>query len=115
MWFPWFNIISKPGFEFRDGLRGFVLQVREMEAELEDERKQRSLAVAARKKLEVDLNELEGQIEAANKGRDEAIKQLKKLQVRKAHMLPIKRNRLIWNLKSILINKTVGLKVHFKS
>lgn len=54
-----------------------------MEAELEDERKQRSVAVAAKKKLEMDLNELEGQIETANKGRDEAIKQLRKLQVRK--------------------------------
>uniref|UniRef100_A0A3Q4G4C6 Myosin, heavy chain 10, non-muscle n=1 Tax=Neolamprologus brichardi TaxID=32507 RepID=A0A3Q4G4C6_NEOBR len=60
--------------------RALVKQVREMEAELEDERKQRSVAVAARKKLEMDLNELEGQIEAANKGRDEAIKQLRKLQ-----------------------------------
>lgn len=52
-----------------------------MEAELEDERKQRTLAIAAKKKLEMDLNEVEGQIEAANKGRDEAIKQLRKLQV----------------------------------
>lgn len=52
-----------------------------MEAELEDERKQRTLSIAGKKKLEMDLNELEGQIEAANKGRDEAIKQLKKLQV----------------------------------
>ncbi|KAM9313842.1 myosin-10 isoform 1-T1 [Pholidichthys leucotaenia] len=60
--------------------RALVKQAREMEAELEDERKQRSLAVAAKKKLEMDLNELEGQIEAANKGRDEAIKQLRKLQ-----------------------------------
>ena len=53
-----------------------------MEAELEDERKQRALAVAAKKKLEMDLKELEAQVEAANKARDEAIKQLKKLQVR---------------------------------
>lgn len=60
-----------------------LLQVREMEAELEDERKQRTLSIAGKKKLEMDLNELEGQIEAANKGRDEAIKQLKKLQVRR--------------------------------
>ena len=30
-----------------------------MEAELEDERKQRSIAVAARKKLEMDLKDLE--------------------------------------------------------
>lgn len=48
---------------------------------MEDERKQRTLSVAAKKKLEMDLNELEGQIETANKGRDEAIKQLRKLQV----------------------------------
>uniref|UniRef100_A0A8B9T3V7 Myosin heavy chain 10 n=1 Tax=Anas platyrhynchos TaxID=8839 RepID=A0A8B9T3V7_ANAPL len=54
--------------------------VRELEAELEDERKQRALAVAAKKKMEMDLKDLEGQIEAANKARDEAIKQLRKLQ-----------------------------------
>lgn len=52
-----------------------------MEAELEDERKQRALSIAGKKKLEMDLSELEGQIEAANKGREEAVKQLKKLQV----------------------------------
>ncbi|XP_059427641.1 myosin-10 isoform X1 [Carassius carassius] len=60
--------------------RALVKQVREMEAELEDERKQRALAVAARKKLEMDLIDVEAQIEAANKARDEAIKQLRKLQ-----------------------------------
>ncbi|XP_057599080.1 myosin-9 isoform X1 [Hippopotamus amphibius kiboko] len=57
-----------------------VRQVREMEAELEDERKQRSIAVAARKKLEMDLKDLEAHIDSANKNRDEAIKQLRKLQ-----------------------------------
>ncbi|KAI4833103.1 hypothetical protein KUCAC02_016021 [Chaenocephalus aceratus] len=57
-----------------------VKQVREMEVELEDERKQRSLALSSKKKLELDLGELEIQIDAANKGRDEALKQLKKLQ-----------------------------------
>ncbi|XP_048056296.1 myosin-10 isoform X1 [Megalobrama amblycephala] len=60
--------------------RALVKQVREMEAELEDERKQRALAVAAKKKLELDLKDVEAQIEAANKARDEAIKQLRKLQ-----------------------------------
>ncbi|KAK9399978.1 myosin-9 [Crotalus adamanteus] len=55
-------------------------QVREMEVELEDERKQRSIAVAARKKLEMDLKNLEAHIDSANKNRDEAIKQLRKLQ-----------------------------------
>lgn len=53
-----------------------------MEAELEDERKQRSMAVAARKKLEMDLKDLEAHIDTANKNREEAIKQLRKLQVR---------------------------------
>uniref|UniRef100_A0A673B8K2 Myosin-10-like n=1 Tax=Sphaeramia orbicularis TaxID=375764 RepID=A0A673B8K2_9TELE len=60
--------------------RALVKQVREMEAELEDERKQRGLAVAAKKKLEMDLKDVEGQIEGATKARDEAIKQLRKLQ-----------------------------------
>uniref|UniRef100_A0A1A8K0A4 Myosin-9 n=4 Tax=Nothobranchius TaxID=28779 RepID=A0A1A8K0A4_NOTKU len=60
--------------------RALVKQVREMEAELEDERKQRALAVAAKKKLEMDLKDIESHIEGANKARDEAIKQLRKLQ-----------------------------------
>ncbi|CAJ0937909.1 unnamed protein product [Ranitomeya imitator] len=60
--------------------RMLVKQVREMEAELEDERKQRALAVAAKKKLEMDLKDLESQMEGANKGREDAIKQLRKLQ-----------------------------------
>lgn len=59
--------------------------------ELEDERKQRSAAVAARKKLELDLKELEAGIDMANKNRDEALKQLKKLQV--SHLLEISSNK----------------------
>lgn len=57
-------------------------QVRELEAELDAERKQRAQALAARKKLELDLQEALAQLDAANKGRDEALKQLRKLQVR---------------------------------
>ncbi|XP_051789956.1 myosin-11 isoform X3 [Erpetoichthys calabaricus] len=60
--------------------RQLVKQVRELETELEDERKQRTLVAAAKKKLESDIKDLEGQIEAATKGRDEAIKQLRKFQ-----------------------------------
>lgn len=67
---------------------GRLPQVREMEAELEDERKQRSMAVAARKKLEMDLKDLEAHIDSANKNRDEAIKQLRKLQVRPGQTKP---------------------------
>lgn len=52
-----------------------------MEAEIEDERKQKALAVAAKKKLEMDLKDIENHIEGANKARDEAVKQLRKLQV----------------------------------
>ncbi|XP_067859326.1 myosin-11-like isoform X3 [Heptranchias perlo] len=60
--------------------RQLVKQVHELETELEDERKQRTMAAAAKKKLEIDLSDLEGQVEVAIKGREEAIKQLKKLQ-----------------------------------
>uniref|UniRef100_A0A8C9T026 Myosin-9 n=1 Tax=Scleropages formosus TaxID=113540 RepID=A0A8C9T026_SCLFO len=60
--------------------RQLLKQVREMEMELEDERKQRATAVAARKKLELDLRDLEAQVDMASKGRDDALKQLKKLQ-----------------------------------
>ncbi|XP_077575708.1 myosin-11a isoform X2 [Stigmatopora nigra] len=60
--------------------RQLVKQVRELETELEDERKQRASAAAAKKKMETDIKDLEGQIDTANKGRDEAIKQLRKIQ-----------------------------------
>ncbi|KAE8593451.1 hypothetical protein XENTR_v10019141 [Xenopus tropicalis] len=56
-------------------------QVREMEVELEEERKQKSQILAAKKKLEMDLQDMESQMDSANKGRDEAVKQLKKLQL----------------------------------
>lgn len=63
-------------------------KVREMEVELEDERRQRALALSSKKKLETDLADLETQIDAANKGRDDALKQLKKLQVKYESMHP---------------------------
>ena len=59
------------------------VQVRELETELEDERKQKATVAASKKKMEGDIKDLEGQIETSNKGRDEAIKQLRKLQVRR--------------------------------
>uniref|UniRef100_A0A8C3T375 Myosin heavy chain 11 n=1 Tax=Chelydra serpentina TaxID=8475 RepID=A0A8C3T375_CHESE len=60
--------------------RQLLKQLHEYETELEDERKQRGLATAAKKKLEVDIKNLEGQADSANKAREEAIKQLRKLQ-----------------------------------
>ncbi|XP_021164077.2 myosin-9 isoform X2 [Fundulus heteroclitus] len=64
-----------------------VKQVREMELELEDERRQRSQALSSKKKLELDLADLEAQIDSANKGRDDALKQLKKLQAQMKDLL----------------------------
>jgi hypothetical protein len=52
-----------------------------MEAELEEERKQKSLAVNARKKLEGDFKSMEQQVDNANKIKEDALKQLKKFQV----------------------------------
>uniref|UniRef100_A0A672VEU4 Myosin heavy chain 11 n=1 Tax=Strigops habroptila TaxID=2489341 RepID=A0A672VEU4_STRHB len=60
--------------------RQLLKQLHEYETELEDERKQRALAAAAKKKLEIDVKDLESQADSANKGREEAIKQLRKLQ-----------------------------------
>lgn len=64
---------------------------------MEDERKQRATAAAAKKKLEIDMKDLEGQIETANKGRDEAIKQLRKLQVRAKDTEKIQYRRIYIN------------------
>ncbi|XP_061701685.1 myosin-11-like [Syngnathoides biaculeatus] len=55
-------------------------QVREMESELEEEKKQRAQASASKKKLEGELKDMEEQLEATNRGRDEAVKQLRKIQ-----------------------------------
>uniref|UniRef100_A0A4W6FJ39 Myosin-9 n=1 Tax=Lates calcarifer TaxID=8187 RepID=A0A4W6FJ39_LATCA len=75
--------------------RQLVKQVREMEVELEDERRQRTQALSSKKKLEMDLADLEVQIDAANKGRDEALKQLKKLQAQmKENMRELEELRL---------------------
>lgn len=56
-------------------------QVRELEAELEEERKQRGQASGSKKKLEGELKDMEDQLEATSRGRDEALKQLRKIQV----------------------------------
>ncbi|OWA52979.1 Myosin heavy chain, non-muscle [Hypsibius exemplaris] len=63
-----------------DKRKGLMKQVREMELELENERKERGVAVAARKKVEADMKDQEEQAELVVKVRDDAIKQLKKLQ-----------------------------------
>lgn len=52
-----------------------------MEGELEEERKQRSAAVNARKKLEGDLKNMEQAVEMASKVKEDSVKQLRRLQV----------------------------------
>ncbi|XP_046734841.1 myosin heavy chain, non-muscle isoform X1 [Diprion similis] len=60
--------------------RGLVKQLRDLEAELEDERKQRAAAIVQRKKMEADYKDIEQQLEMHNKVKEDALKQLKKLQ-----------------------------------
>ncbi|XP_062948271.1 myosin-14 isoform X2 [Cynocephalus volans] len=61
--------------------RQLAKQLRDAEVERDEERKQRALAVAARKKLEAELEELKAQTAAAGQGKEEAVKQLRKMQV----------------------------------
>uniref|UniRef100_A0A8C5XMC6 Myosin heavy chain 14 n=1 Tax=Microcebus murinus TaxID=30608 RepID=A0A8C5XMC6_MICMU len=60
--------------------RQLAKQLRDAEVERDEERKQRALAVAARKKLEAELEELRAQTAAAGQGKEEAVKQLRKMQ-----------------------------------
>jgi Myosin tail len=58
-----------------------LTQLRELESELEDEKKQRAAAVAARKKIEGDFKSMEQQVDGVNKIKEDLLKQIKKLQV----------------------------------
>jgi len=57
------------------------LQLRDLETELDEERKQRLAAAGARKKLEADLRMSAQQVDNVTKARDDVAKQLKKAQV----------------------------------
>ncbi|CAL1540634.1 unnamed protein product [Lymnaea stagnalis] len=59
--------------------KSLLRQLREMEAELEDERKQKAMAVQSRNKLQGTLAGLEQQVELANKVKEDAVKQYKKI------------------------------------
>ncbi|XP_030645705.1 myosin-11 [Chanos chanos] len=60
--------------------RQLLRQMRDLETELEDERRQRTLMTVAKKKLEGEVKDLEDQIETTTRARDEAVKQLRKTQ-----------------------------------
>ena len=55
--------------------------MRDLEAHLEDERKQRQTAQSAQKKIESELQDLENQLEAEAKGKEDAQRHYKKLHV----------------------------------
>ncbi|XP_076987028.1 myosin-14 isoform X1 [Tamandua tetradactyla] len=60
--------------------RQLAKQLRDTEVERDEERKQRALAVAARKKLEAELEELKAQMAAFGQGKEEAVKQQRRMQ-----------------------------------
>jgi myosin protein heavy chain len=80
---PDFNVLMLQAKEEQaeEKRRGLLKQLRDLEAELEDERKQRANALSQRKKLEADLKDMEQQLEMHDKIKEDALKQLKKLQV----------------------------------
>lgn len=63
-----------------EGRRGLIKQLRELEAELEEERKSRTTAASGKRKLEADVAELQRQLEQANRVKEEGLKQSKKYQ-----------------------------------
>ncbi|KAF7232777.1 hypothetical protein EG68_07882 [Paragonimus skrjabini miyazakii] len=60
--------------------RQALKQLRELEAELEDEKKQRVSHLSVRKKLESDLADFGQRLELVSRQKEEALKQLKKFQ-----------------------------------
>lgn len=61
--------------------RNLIKQLRDLEGQLDDERKQKSQALSAQKKTESELAEMESQIDAEAKGREDAMRMYKKTQV----------------------------------
>lgn len=56
------------------------LQLRDLESELDEERKAKVNAVNSKKKIEMDIADLEDQLEGANRVKEDSLKQLKKYQ-----------------------------------
>lgn len=65
-----------------DGRRSLMKQLRDLEEQMETERKGRIMAQSASKKIESELAELESHIETETRGKEEALRLYKKSQVR---------------------------------
>ena len=61
--------------------RNITKQLRELETQLEDERKARTMAQSSAKKIASELAEMESVIESETKGREDALRMYKKAQV----------------------------------
>ncbi|CAP23200.2 Protein CBR-NMY-1 [Caenorhabditis briggsae] len=72
--------ISNKDVEAEEKRRGLLKQIRDLENELENEKRGKSGAVSHRKKIENQIGELEQQLEVANRLKEEYNKQLKKNQ-----------------------------------
>ena len=72
------NLAAKE--EAEEKMRGMAKQLRDLEADLDKERKQKQSAVNAKKKLETDYKDLESNMDMNNELKEDALKQLKKLQ-----------------------------------
>lgn len=68
-------------------VRRALLQLRDLETELDEERKQRVAAVGSRKKLESDLKMSAQQVDIVTKAKDDIAKQLKRAQVSRSSWL----------------------------
>ncbi|XP_067929437.1 myosin-9-like [Watersipora subatra] len=60
--------------------KGLLRQLRDMETELEEERRQKTAATGAKKKIESEYAEMEAAVENANKMKEDAQKQYRKMQ-----------------------------------
>ncbi|KAL9957068.1 hypothetical protein ACROYT_G038658 [Oculina patagonica] len=60
--------------------KALLKQLRELEGELDEERKARVNAQNSKKKIEMDIADLEEQLEAANRVKEDGLRQLKKYQ-----------------------------------
>lgn len=68
-------------FTAEEKRRVMAKHIRDLEAELDEERKQKTAAFNTKKKMEGDLKDLESQLEMSNKMKEDALKQMRKLQV----------------------------------
>ena len=66
--------------ELEELRRKLTQNLRDLENQLEEEKKQKISAMSSRKKMEAEISELEAHLDSESKGRDDAVKQYRKVQ-----------------------------------